>query len=202
MDNTGNPLFAAGEESPRDLNNFSPRVGGTWTVDDSATMVVRGGYGLYYQKTAYSNFTPIVSAGVTSNSFLVNLCGPAANPICPSATTVDPGPSAGRLPTSPFLVNGPVVNRTLLNQMFPPGTTQKNTGRCVRQPRPAPGLRTRRALLRKRDRQPGSDTTTCMQAIATQHDAKSIRDPGVNGPHGGRHTRCQRRNSRQACSHS
>jgi len=128
MDNTGNPLFAAGEESPRDLNNFSPRVGGTWTVDDAATMVVRGGYGLYYQKTAYSNFTPIVSAGVTSNSFLVNLCGPAANPICPSATTVDPGPSAGRLPTSPFLVNGPVVNRTLLNQMFPPGTTQKNTG--------------------------------------------------------------------------
>jgi hypothetical protein len=128
MDNTGNILFQPGEKSPRDLNNLSPRVGGTWTLDDEGTAVIRGGYGLYYQKTAYSNFTPIVSAGVTSDSFLVNLCGPAANPICPSATSVDPGPSAGRLPTSPFLVNGPVVNRALLNAMFPAGTTQKNTG--------------------------------------------------------------------------
>src|SRR6185503_150803 len=66
--------------------------------------------------------------GATSDSFLAILCGPASNPICPSATSVDPGPSAGRLPTSPFLANGPVVNRTLLNQLFPAGTTQKNTG--------------------------------------------------------------------------
>ena len=34
---------------------------------------------------------------------------------------VDPGPSAGRLPTDPFLVNGPVVNRALLNPMYPAG---------------------------------------------------------------------------------
>src|SRR5262249_37285180 len=128
MDNTGNPLFSPGQESPVDRNNLSPRVGGTWSLDDAGTSVVRGGYGLYFQKTAYSNFTPIVSAGVTSSSFLVNLCGPATNPICPSATTVDPGPSTGNFPTSPFLVNGPVVNRALLNTLFPPGATQKNTG--------------------------------------------------------------------------
>src|SRR5213593_3235375 len=63
MDNTGNFLFAAGQDSPVDKNNFSPRVGGTWTLDDRGTAIVRGGYGLYFQKTAYSNFTPIVSAG-------------------------------------------------------------------------------------------------------------------------------------------
>jgi hypothetical protein len=58
----------------------------------------------------------------------VDLCGPANAPICPSAASVDPGPSNGRLPTSPFLVNGPVVNRALLNTLFPSGTTQKNSG--------------------------------------------------------------------------
>ncbi len=118
MDNTGNFLFADGQESPVDKNNFSPRVGGTWTLDERATTVIRGGYGLYFQKTAYSNFTPIVSSGLISNSFLVNF--PANN--------IDPGPSQGRLPSDPMLVNGPVVNRTLLNQMFPPGSTTKNTG--------------------------------------------------------------------------
>src|SRR5204863_2815631 len=44
------------------------------------------------------------------------------------ANGVDPGPSSGRLPTDPFLVNGPVVNHTLLNALFPSTATQKNTG--------------------------------------------------------------------------
>jgi hypothetical protein len=118
MDNTGNFLFSSGQESPVDKNNVSPRVGGTWILDDAGTAVLRGGYGLYFQKTAYSNFTPIVSSGLTANSFTVNF--PTNN--------IDPGPSQGRLPTDPFLVNGPVVNRTLLNQQYPAGSTTKNTG--------------------------------------------------------------------------
>ena len=118
MDNSGNFLFSAGQQSPVDKNNLSPRVGGTWILDDAGTTVLRGGYGLYFQKTAYSNFTPIVSAGLTSNSFTVNF--PTNN--------IDPGPSQGRLPTDPFLVNGPTVNRTLLNQQYPAGSTTKNTG--------------------------------------------------------------------------
>ncbi|OLC41956.1 MAG: hypothetical protein AUH43_23550, partial [Acidobacteria bacterium 13_1_40CM_65_14] len=118
MDNTGNFLFAAGQDSPVDKNNFSPRVGGTWTLDDRGTAIVRGGYGLYFQKTAYSNFTPIVSQGVTSNSFTV---------VFPT-NNVDAGPSNGRLPTDPMLVGGPTVNRTLLNQQYPAGSTTKNTG--------------------------------------------------------------------------
>jgi hypothetical protein len=118
LDNTGNFLFADPSHSPVDKNNFSPRVGGTWTLDERGTAVIRGGYGLYFQKTSYSNFTPIASAGLTSSSFLVTF--PTNN--------VDAGPSAGRLPTDPFLVNGPVVNRTLLNQLYPAGTTTKNTG--------------------------------------------------------------------------
>jgi hypothetical protein len=128
IDQTGNYLFSDASQYPIDKNNVSPRVGATWTVDEAGTAVVRGGWGLYFQKTAYSNFSDIVSAGAFTDSALVNFCGPANAPICPSATSVDPGPSAGRLPTSPFLVNGPVVNRALLNAMFPAGTTQPNAG--------------------------------------------------------------------------
>jgi hypothetical protein len=118
IDQTGNYLFADPSEYAIDKNNVSPRLGATWVLDEAATTVVRGGWGLYFQKTAYSNFTPFVAAGATSNSF--NVSFPANN--------VDPGPSAGRLPTDPMLVNGPIVNRALLNQLFPAGSTQKNTG--------------------------------------------------------------------------
>jgi hypothetical protein len=128
LDQTGNYLFSDPSEYPVDKNNFSPRVGATLVLDEAGTAVVRGGWGLYFQKTAYSNFTDIVSAGAFTDSALVNLCGPPTAPICPSATSVDPGPSAGQLPTSPFLVNGPIVNRALLNSMFPTGTRLPNAG--------------------------------------------------------------------------
>ena len=42
--------------------------------------------------------------------------------------SADPGPAAGRLPTDPFLVNGPFINQALLNQRFPPGTLLRNAG--------------------------------------------------------------------------
>ena len=144
---------------PVDKNNVSPRVGATWTLDQAGTTVVRGGWGLYFQKTAYSNFMPTSSsAGAFTDSFLVNLCGPANAPICPSATSVDPGPSAGRLPTSPFLVNGPIVNRALLNSMFPPGTRLPNTGTVqLRQSGSAPAVV---ASGEHRDRESSSPATS------------------------------------------
>ena len=100
------------------MNNFAPRLGLTWALNDEGTSVIRGGYGLFYQKTPFTFLTGVVSSGVFSDSFTVSF--PANN--------IDPGPSQGNLPTDPFLVNGPVVNRTLLNQRFPSGTRQKNTG--------------------------------------------------------------------------
>jgi hypothetical protein len=128
IDQTGNYLFSDPSTYPIDKNNVSPRVGAAWTLDEAGTAVIRGGWGLYFQKTAYSNFSDIVSAGAFTESALVNFCGPANAPICPSATTVDPGPSAGRLPTSPFLVNGPVLDRALLNSLFPSGSRLPNSG--------------------------------------------------------------------------
>ena len=37
-------------------------------------------------------------------------------------SAADPGPRNGQFPTDPFLVNGPVMNRALLDQLFPPGS--------------------------------------------------------------------------------
>jgi Carboxypeptidase regulatory-like domain/TonB dependent receptor-like, beta-barrel/TonB-dependent Receptor Plug Domain len=113
-----NPRFASEDAYPVDKNNFAPRLGATWALDDAGTSVIRGGWGMFYQKTPFTFLTGVVSSGVFSDSFTVSF--PANN--------VDAGPSAGRLPTDPFLVNGPVVNRTLLASMFPPGTQQKNAG--------------------------------------------------------------------------
>jgi outer membrane receptor protein involved in Fe transport len=113
-----NPNFSDPGDYPLDTNNFQPRLGATWALDDEGRSVIRGGWGLFYQKTPFTFVTNVVSAGVYSDSFTVLF--PANN--------IDPGPSAGRLPTDPFLVNGPVVNRTLLNQQYPAGTRQKNNG--------------------------------------------------------------------------
>jgi Carboxypeptidase regulatory-like domain/TonB-dependent Receptor Plug Domain len=113
-----NPKFSSEDDYPLDLNNIAPRLGATWALDDESKSVVRGGWGMFYQKTPFTFLTAVVSSGVYSDSFTVLF--PANN--------VDPGPSAGNRPTDPFLVNGPVVNRALLNSMFPSGTQQKNTG--------------------------------------------------------------------------
>jgi len=55
---------------------------------------------------------------VFSDSFTANFPTSAA----------DSGPSNGRLPTDPMLVNGPVLNRALVNALYPPGSIGRNTG--------------------------------------------------------------------------
>ncbi len=112
------PRVASEDAYPLDKTNFAPRVGATWALDDEGKSVVRGGWGLFYQKTPFTFLTGIVSSGVFSDSFTVNF--PANN--------IDPGPSTGNRPTDPFLVNGPVVNTALLASMFPAGALQKNMG--------------------------------------------------------------------------
>ena len=80
--------------------------------------MLRGGYGLFYDKTHFELITAAITGGVYSDSFTATFPSNAA----------DPGPSKGQLPTNPFLVNGPVVNRDLLNQLYPAGSRLRNTG--------------------------------------------------------------------------
>jgi len=113
-----NPEFSNPDDYPVDGNNFAPRIGFAWDMKGDGQTVVRGGYGRFYDKTHYELITAVITAGVFSDSFIVNF----------PASGVDAGPSQGRAPTNPYLVDGPTVNRQLLAAQFPSGSKTKNTG--------------------------------------------------------------------------
>jgi hypothetical protein len=111
---TDDPLV---DTYPVDKNNVQPRVGVTYDLG-GGTSVVRGGYGRFFDKTHFELIGGLYTGTPFTDSFTVNF----------PTSAVDPGPRAGRLPTDPFLVNGPTINRTLLDQQFPPGRVLRNTG--------------------------------------------------------------------------
>ena len=117
IENSFNPYFASGEY-PVDRNNLSPRIGLAWRPNGSSTSLVRGGFGIFYDKVTLITTTPFLNQGVFSDSFV------AAFP----TDRVDGGPASNQRPTDPMLVNGPVVNRAAINALFPPGTLGRNTG--------------------------------------------------------------------------
>ena len=121
IDETGNPLFSAGQKSPTDKNNFGPRIGFTHSLDHAGKSVVRGGYGIFYNRTLLGAVDDTLEFGKFTTS----------NNVTFPANSADPGPSAGRFPTDPYLVNGPFVNRALLDQRFPPGVPGRNTGAVI-----------------------------------------------------------------------
>jgi hypothetical protein len=73
---------------------------------------------VFYQRTPYTYVDEVVFQGLYADSFTVAF--PRNN--------ADPGPSRGQFPTDPFLVNGPAVNRDLLNSLYPAGSRQQNDG--------------------------------------------------------------------------
>jgi len=117
INNDVNPLFKTGQYAV-DRNNVAPRIGLTWNPGGTGKSLVRGGYGIFYDKVTLQTTTPFVSTGVYSSSFLASFPNDRA----------DPGPSRGQFPTDPMLVAGPVVNRALLNAAYPPGSIGRNTG--------------------------------------------------------------------------
>ncbi len=117
--NQDNPMFSDRSDYPKDLNNISPRFGFSWALDEDARSAVRGGVGVFYQRTSYTFLTPMFGTqAYFSNSFTVMF----------PTNQADPGPRAGSFPTDPMLVNGPTVNRTLLDARYPPGTRVRNGG--------------------------------------------------------------------------
>lgn len=121
LDESGNPMFGAGDKYPVDRNNFSPRIGFTRSLDDQGRSVIRGGYGMFYNRTILGAIDDTLEQSKFTSSNVVNF---------PNASA-DPGPAAGRFPTDPMLVNGPFLNRALLEQMFPPGQKVRNQGVVV-----------------------------------------------------------------------
>jgi hypothetical protein len=119
LDETGNPLFSPGQAAPTDKNNVSPRVSFTHSLDADGKSVIRGGYGIFYNRTILGAIDDTLEFGKFTSSNVVTF---------PASGNADPGPTAGRLPTEPFLVNGPFVNRALLDQLYPPGVSVRNNG--------------------------------------------------------------------------
>ena len=93
-------------------------MGFAYDLKGNGKTAIRGGVGRFYDKSHLELVSAIITNGVFSRSFTVNF--PANN--------IDPGPSNGRLPTDPMLVNGPTLNRALINQLYPAGSRLKNTG--------------------------------------------------------------------------
>jgi len=111
---TDDPLV---DTYPVDKNNFAPRLGLTYDLDGGKS-VIRAGYGRFYDKSHLETIGGLFTATPFTSSFVFT--SPVAQ--------ADLGPRNGNLPTDPFLVNGPVINTALLNQMFPGGQLLRNTG--------------------------------------------------------------------------
>ena len=119
IDETDNPLFPAGNTNyPIDRNNVSPRIALTHALDDEGKSVVRGGYGIFYNRTVLGAIDDTIEFGKFTSSAVLDFPNDSA----------DPGPGRGQFPTDPFLVNGPFLNRALLDQLYPPGARLRSAG--------------------------------------------------------------------------
>src|SRR6185503_9507110 len=87
--NAFNPFFESGGHAV-DKNNIAPRLGFTWKPSATGTSIVRGGYGIFYDKITMITTFPFASTGVYSDSFTASF----------PASSADPGPSSGNLPTN------------------------------------------------------------------------------------------------------
>ena len=54
------PLRPADSIYEADKNNFAPRFGFAWTVDSSASTVVRGGFGVFYTRSPFRNILDLI----------------------------------------------------------------------------------------------------------------------------------------------
>jgi TonB-dependent receptor-like protein len=111
---TDDPLVS---KYPSDTNNIAPRLGATYDLRGGKS-VIRAGYGRFFEKTHLELIGGLWTATPFTGSFVATF--PQAGP--------DLGPRNGQLPSDPFLVDGPVINHTALNQLFPGGQLLRNTG--------------------------------------------------------------------------
>jgi hypothetical protein len=126
IDERDNPLFSDPSKYPVDRNNIAPRLGFVWNPDHNGKSVLRGGYGLFYDRTLLGTVDDFLFATKYSNSFTAQFPQNAA----------DPGPSRGQLPTDPTLLVSSVSTlspavRAYINSQYPAGSVRRNTGTVV-----------------------------------------------------------------------
>jgi hypothetical protein len=115
-----NPMFGSPNDYPVDTDNFQPRLGFAYDMEEGKG-VFRGGYGRFYDKTHFELIGGIYTNTVFTTSFVQQF--PLNN--------FDTGPRGGNFPTDSMLVGGPFLTdakRAELAARFPPGQTIRNTG--------------------------------------------------------------------------
>ncbi len=137
LENPNNPYFdGLGRRYPIDMDNIAPRTSFAYDLAGDGRSVLRGGYGLFTDKTLGYAVTQFAFNRPYLNSFVVPF----------PVDDVDPGPRAGMAPSGdlmrligvdsggcPANPSGPcpVVDRAVLDELFPPGSTRFNTGTII-----------------------------------------------------------------------
>jgi hypothetical protein len=119
----GNPLFPDKSKYPVDKNNWAPRLGIVWNPDGENRSVVRGGFGIFYDRTLLGTVDNFLTDTKYARSFIASF--PLAG--------ADQGPRNGQFPTDPTLRSGRVdvitpEVRAYINSQYPPGSVSRNTG--------------------------------------------------------------------------
>ena len=110
-----NPLVARSSQFPSDKNNFGPRFGFAYSLDENSNSSLRGGYGIYYGRIINSTISnAITNTGVANGQRQVSLT-PASpgSPTFPNVLTAPPaaGGSAGDI-----VVFSPDMQNPLIHQ--------------------------------------------------------------------------------------
>ncbi len=119
----GNPQLT---KYPVDKGNIAPRIGIVWNPDGQNRSVIRGGYGLFYDRTLLGTVDNFLTDYKYARSFTANF--PAAGP--------DLGPRNGQFPTDPMLQVTQLgqlsaQQKATINALYPPGSTVRNVGGTV-----------------------------------------------------------------------
>ena len=129
--------LSSGRTYPIDYNNWAPRTSFAYDVAGDGRSVVRGGYGIFYDKTLYYGITPYVRNTPYNSSFTVSFPQDQNDPNPELGQPLDPNSELYRLiqinqAGCPARHGNPgacvEVNRDVLNELLPPGAQQFNTG--------------------------------------------------------------------------
>lgn len=119
---------------PNDKNNFAPRVGFAYLLDEKLNLVVRGGYGLYYDRisTRFANTQlfnyPYFALGVGLPGLLQSPSAPFLNLPPPSAFPVAPTVPSPLTPLAFPTVGVPIAGIYVDPELQTPYVQQYNIG--------------------------------------------------------------------------